>query len=104
MRRKPYRIFLAQIEITYLEKILHKGTVNARTITRAQVLLLANEGKTDKEISHILDLAHNTPYDIRKRLLTRGLKNNLYDAPRPGQHRKITGEKEATIVDIPCTK
>ena len=83
--------------------MIHKGTGKARTITRARVLLLVDEGKTDRDIFLTLHTATSTPHDIRKKYQEGGLKRALYDAPRPGKERKLTGEQEAEVIAIACT-
>ncbi len=99
-----YRVKLPKSENEQLQIITHKGTANARIIIRANVLLLAHEGKRDKEIYQVLHLATSTPYDIRKRYHEGGLNRALYDLPRPGQPRKLNGKQEAKVVAIACTK
>jgi len=43
-----------------LKQLISKGTEKARKITRARVLLMANEGKTDTHIIETLKVARNT--------------------------------------------
>lgn len=87
-----------------LEHLVRRGVAHARTIMRAQILLLANAGKRDKEIYETLDLGVSTPYDVRKRYHKGGLERALYEAPRPGQKRKLNGDQETEVVAIACTK
>lgn len=101
--RKIHTVSLTESEIRQLKTLLHKGTGNTRVITRARVLLAANNGKIDRDIYEALGLAVSTPYDIRKRYRTGGLNNALYDLPRPGQKRKLTGKQEAEVIAIACT-
>ncbi|SRR6266487_1137038 len=102
--RKIHSIQLSEEEITKLTMIIHKGKENTRVITRSRVLLLANDGKKDPEIYTVLSLSTKTPYEIRKRYHEGGLQNALYDAPRPGQPRKLNGKQEAKVIAIACTK
>lgn len=99
-----YTVTLTPEEKGLLQSLIRKGTVKARTITRARILLMVDEGKIDKEIIHALHIATSTPHDIRKHYQEGGLKRALYDAPRPGQARKLTGKQEARVVAIACTK
>jgi transposase len=99
-----YAVNLPHEERKRLRKLIHKGVANTRTITRARVLLSADEGKTDREIYEALDLAVSTPYDIRKRYHTGGLGNALYDTPHPRRGRKLSGAQEAEVIAISCTK
>lgn len=101
--RKIHTIILNELEIKQLKTLLRKGVANARVLTRARILLMAHDGKIDKEIYKTLNLSVSTPYDIRKRYHTGGLTRALYDLPRPGQKRKLTGEQEAEVIAIACT-
>lgn len=102
--QKLYRVTLTELQHSTLTQLVHKGRCSARVITRARVLLLAHDRKTDKEIYTSLGLADSTPGDIRQRFAKRGLNRALYDAPRPGQKRKLSGKQEAEVVAIACTK
>lgn len=99
-----YHVALAEQEKIILSVLIRKGTAKARVITRARVLLLASEGIKDREIYRSLLISYSTPHDVRKNYVQGGLKRALYDAPRPGQARKLTGEQEAEVVAIACTK
>lgn len=98
---------LGESEVHTLKTIMRKGIQSARVMTRARVLLMANDtqgmGKTDRIIADALGLAKTTPQDIRRRFALGGLPRALYDAPRPGQKKKATGRGEAAIVSIACT-
>lgn len=102
--RKIHTISLAEPEIRQLKSIVHKGIANTRVITRARVLLMAHDGKIDRQIYETLDLAVSTPYDIRKRYHEGGLQLALYDKPRPGKERILTGVDEARITAIACSQ
>lgn len=107
MTAQKHIVALGESEVRTLKTIIRKGIQSARVMTRARVLLMANDtqgtGKTDCVIAGILDLAKTTPQDIRRRYAKGGLLRALYDAPRPGQKRKVTKRDEATIVSIACT-
>src|SRR3990167_5237606 len=101
---RKYHTVLSSDEQSTLLSLIRKGTVKARTITRARILLLSHEGKKDKEIISALHTATSTPHDIRKKYTEGGLTKALYDLPRPGQKRKLTGKQEAEVIVIACTK
>lgn len=101
---KIHTITLSAQEIQQLETLLRKGVANTRVLTRARILLMAHDGKIDKEIYQALNLCVSTPYDIRKRYHAGGLNRALYDLPRPGKARKLTGTQEAEVIAIACTK
>lgn len=106
MSAQKHVVALGQSEVQDLENLIRKGVNKARVITRARVLLMANEngeGKTDAQISEALGLAWSTPGDIRRRYVQGGLKRALYDAPRSGAPRTISGKDRAVVCAIACT-
>ena len=46
---KKYIVDLSKEELSYLESVTRKGKHKARTITRAKILIMANEGHLDRE-------------------------------------------------------
>ena len=102
--QRKFTVTLTPQGKTTLLNLIHKGIIKARTITRARILLLVDEGKKDKEICQVLHIGSSTPHDIRKKYQEGGLKQALYDASHPGQKRKLTGQQEAQVVAIACTK
>ena len=102
--RKIHKVVLTEDEDQQLEAIIHRGSSKARTITRALLLKMAHQGKTDKEITIALGMNPSTPYEVRKRYCQGGLNRALYDAPRPGQKKVFTAVDEATVTALACTK
>jgi len=101
--QRKYKVILAQEEKATVTLLIRKGTAKARTITRARILLLANDGKPDKTICESLGVVRSVVHDVRKHYKEAGLKRALYDLPHPGQARKLTGEQEAEGIAIACT-
>ncbi|HUD44441.1 MAG TPA: helix-turn-helix domain-containing protein [Patescibacteria group bacterium] len=98
-----FKVILSPEEKIILGNLIRRGATKARTITRARILLLANEEKTDAVICAALNIVRSVVYDTRKHYVTDGLKRALYDLPRPGQKRRLTGEQEAEVIAIACT-
>jgi len=107
MTAQKHIVALGESEVRQLTTMIRKGVSNARVITRARVLLMANElngtGKKDTEIAEALSLGRATVERIRRRYAQGGINRALYDAPRPGKKRKVTGRDETQIVSIACT-
>lgn len=101
--QRKYKVTLLPKDRTTLQIVLHQGTIKARITTRARILLLADAGKTDNAICGALGLVRSVVHDIRKKYTEGGLQKALYDAPRPGKERKLTGVQEAQVVTISCT-
>lgn len=99
-----YKVYLPTEEKASLQALISKGIVKARTITRARILLMTDEGKSDRQIYQTLHIADSTPHDIRKKYQEGGLQHALHDLPHPGKARLLTGQQEAQVVAIACTK
>jgi DNA-binding NarL/FixJ family response regulator len=56
--KKVYVVELTEEEQTELLELVGKGKLRARKINRAHILLLANDGRTDK---HIAQALHTSP-------------------------------------------
>ena len=97
-------IKLEDDEVKYLQDFVSKGQKNAREITRARILLLANQQKGDTEIARTLCVGRSTAWRIKKKCLEEGLKVTLVDKPRSGQPKKYTERHAAEIIAQVCTK
>ena len=81
-----------------LESWCRTNTLSQHLAQRAKILLLLNEGETPKGISDFLQVSAQTVFKWRKRYSESGLEG-LYDAPRPGQPRKLDGKTVKKILD-----
>ena len=97
-------IKLKEGELKSLKDFVKKGQKRARELTRARILLLANQQKGDSEIAKTFDVGRNTVWRIRKRYREEGLEAALKDKSRPGQPPKYTNRHEAEIIALACTK
>jgi len=112
MPAKRYRVFLNGKKRSNLERLVSSGTNKARTITRARILLLADEsprgisrgmGRTDKEIIEALGVSARTVAATRQRFVEEGLEGALNEKPRSGRPPKFTGRDEANLTVIACS-
>ena len=69
MGRAKYVVELAEEERVRLRSLLRGGKASVRMVTRARVLLKADEGYTDGAIAAALEVATATVGRIRKRLV-----------------------------------
>jgi hypothetical protein len=95
MSRKSHCIKLNVEQRLYLQKIVESGTDKARKITRCRILLLADKGKTDEEISDVLGVCLTTIFNIRRRCHKGGLERAIQESPRSGQPPKFSGKSMA---------
>lgn len=86
-----------------LEQLIHTGNAAARVQTRAHILLLSSEGKSEAEVVAALHTSSATVYKVRRQFRMEGLQRALYDKPRPGRPPRITGEVEAKLTMLACS-
>ena len=97
------KITLEEEELQYLRNFVKKGNRDARELTRARILLLANKNRSDADIVEILDVGRNTAGRVKKRYVDEGLQNALEDKPRTGQPAKYTEKQNIEIIAKACT-
>lgn len=97
------KIKLKKEERNFLLQFIKKGTKKARAIARANVLLLADIGYNNEEISKATNVHRQTIWRIKKRYLDEGLNSALEEKPRSGQPKKYDEKHEAEIIATACT-
>lgn len=101
---KRYRVTLTDDERERLRALTRKGKPSARTVRRAQILLLADVGQTDEQIVGALGCGLSTVARSRQRFVEESLEAALSDRPRPGAAPKMTPKQQAFTVALACTK
>lgn len=94
---------LKEEEREELHQYLRRGRSSARSLTRARILLLADEGRSDEEIIEALKVSRTTVNRIRKRYCQGGLDFALHEKPRSGAPPKIDGRIEAQLTLLACS-
>jgi transposase len=102
MPRKKYVVDLTPAERTTLEQLLQRGKSSARKLTRARILLQADDRLTDEEIATALEVGVATVERTRQRFVEANLEA-LNERPRPGGQRKLNGKQEAHLIAVACT-
>ncbi|OUC07400.1 transposase [Litorilinea aerophila] len=103
MTSKKYVIELTEEQQSYLLDLIGKGEAKARMLTRARILLLSAEGKTDRFIANVLKVNPQTVRNIRKRFAEEGLEAALQERPRPGAQPKLDAKGEALLIALACS-
>ena len=104
MSQKSHCVKLKKRAHQYLQKIVASGVEKARKITRCRILLLADQGKTDQEISEALNVCLATIFNIRRRYSQGGLERAINEEARSGQPPKFKGKSMAQITALACSK
>lgn len=103
-RKIVHQVRLKEEERNELYRYLHQGIASARSLNRARMLLMADEGYSDDHISKSLQVAKSTVARIRGRYFQEGLQSALKEKPRSGAPPKIDGRAKAEVVAIACSK
>lgn len=98
-----YIVNLSDTERAELEQLLRGGLVSARRLTRARVLLKADEGLTDEQVAAAIDVGTATVHRIRQRCVEEGLEAALGERARRGAPPLLTGAAQAHLVALTCS-
>ncbi len=107
---KKYLVTLTPEERAWLTGLVSAGKRSALTITRARILLKADQADggpawEDAAIAEALDCGLRTVERVRQRFVERGLEPALGRKPqdRPSRERKFDGAAEARLVALACS-
>ncbi|MFP9062197.1 helix-turn-helix domain-containing protein [Natrialbaceae archaeon A-chndr2] len=104
MSRKQHVVDLTDEERQELETFVSTGERRPEDITRAKILLKANEGLTDATICEHLDCSIGTPYKTRKSYTDRGIAAIHRRKPDRDYTPKLDGRGEAHLVALACSE
>jgi hypothetical protein len=102
--KHPIPVTLSQSDQASLQTFIHAGKANARTFTRARVLLKAAEGWTDQQICAALDISRNTSIRVRQLYLEGGLEAVLHDKRQQRYRQALSGGQTAHLIAIACSQ
>ena len=100
---KKYIVDLEEAELFQLQSLIKTGKHKARTITRANILLMASEGYSDSAIASTLRVNISTVERTREKFVVGGLEYAVEDRPHPPKPRKLDGNQEAFLVATACS-
>jgi transposase len=100
---KKYIVDLTDAERTELRDLIKKGTLAARKLTRAHILLQAHEGASDAAIAAALHVGERTVERTRQKFVEGNLHYALSERARPGAKRKLDVKQEARLIATACS-
>jgi len=98
-----YAVNLSAEERATLVQMVRAGTSGARGLTRARVLLKADEGLSDAQVAAALDVGVATVHRIRQRCVEEGFAAALRDRPRQGGTPKFDTKQHAHVIALACS-
>lgn len=96
-------IVLSDEERAHLQTLVHRGRANARTLTRAHILLKLDAGWRDEQIREAFAVGASTPWRVRRRYAAGGLAAVLHDKRQERRRQALSGEQWAHLVAIACS-
>ena len=102
MAPPKYTVTLSADERATLLQMVRAGTRGARSLTRARVLLKADEGLTDEGVAAALGVGIATVHRIRQRCVEEGFAAALRDRPRQGGTPKFDTKQHAHVIALAC--
>src|SRR5262245_27663616 len=103
-----YAVHLTEVERARLRTLIGQGSAPARQVTRARILLKANQGEggsgwADVAIAGALDVHRATVARVRREYVTTGLQATLDRTPPDRVYpRKVDGAVEAQLIALAC--
>ncbi len=94
---------LTEEERTTLETFVHRGKANARTITRARILLKSAEGWSTSELVAALDVCPATFTNVRRRFAQGGLEADLHDKVQQHRRSALSGLQTSHLIAVACS-
>ena len=95
-RPRKYGVTLTE-EHTFLQSLLRKGAARARVVTRARLLLLAAEGRTNPFIAEVLQVSPATVTNICTRFVQGGLGGSPQCGPGDGRLALLYAESQREV-------
>jgi len=105
---KHTKLYLTDDQYSHIDNLIRCGCAPARTQAKARILLLTDRHlgfvRKDAEIAESVMVNIATVGRTRRVFLGKGMDAALYDKPRPGGKPKITGDIEAKLTMLACSK
>jgi Homeodomain-like domain len=109
MPTKRYLVTLTAEERSELDRLTRSGRRSARTIKRARVLLMADQGKhgpawEDRRVAEAAGCGQRTVERLRERFVVDGVEAALSHKPQARRReRRLDGKAEAKLIALACS-
>jgi len=96
-------VTLTDDERTTLETFVHRGKANARTLTRARILLKSAEGWSTSDLVSAFDVCRATVTNVHQRFAQGGIEAVLHDKVQQHRRSALAGLQTAHLIAIACS-
>lgn len=96
-------VTLTEEERTTLETFVHRGKANARTLTRARILLKSADGWSTSELATAFDVCEQTVTNVRGRFAKGGVEAVLHDKVQQRRRSALSGLQTAHLIAVACS-
>lgn len=107
MPKKKSAVTLTPEDQHELERFVTRGKKSARAITRARILLLAQDGRRATDIARTLGVSRGTIYNVCQKYQQQKARTPLVEVlkeePRSGRPLKFDSRVEARVTMIACS-
>ena len=86
-----------------LESFVHRGKANARTLTRARLLLKSADGWSTSALAAAFDVCEATVTNVRGRFAQGRLEAVLYDKVQQHRRSALSGLQTAHLIAVTCS-
>lgn len=100
---KSYKVRLTQAERVELQKLISAGVAPSRKLTRARILLKADEDFRKAEISRAMDVTSNTVTNVCRAFQAQRLEAIERKKPEREYSHSLDGEAEAHLIAMACS-
>jgi transposase len=97
------RVDLSEEERSHLHTLMHRGRANARTLTRARVLLKLADDWSLGAIRTALEVSEGTIRRVRQRYVAGGVEAVLHDRVQARRRQALTSAQHAHLIAIACS-
>jgi transposase len=96
-------VTLAEEDRRTLETFVHRGKANARTLTRARILLKSADGWSAAELAEAFDVCEATVTNVRRRFAQGGLEAVLHEKVQQHRRSALSGLQTAHLIAVTCS-
>jgi putative transposase len=100
---RKQHLTLTRADRIFLQNLLKKGSLKARTYQRGTALLELDRGQTMVAVSQILGVSYPSIFSWRDKYRAQGLAAALHDKRRSGRPVVIDGKQRAKVTALACS-